>query len=54
MFKIDNKDTRMMPLTPCSSVKFVKFEQVNAGWVHFLLHDIEEVFYLFSFLEEVQ
>ena len=41
MFKVNNKDTRTMPLandpmtpyfTPCSSVVIVKFEQVNAGW----------------------
>ena len=26
MFKVNNKDR------PCSSVSFVNFEQVNAGW----------------------
>ena len=35
MFKINNKDTRTMPLafTPCSSVSVVNFEHVIAGWV---------------------
>ena len=37
MFKVNNKDTRTMPLapcfTPCSSVSIVNFEQVNFGWV---------------------
>ena len=46
MFKVNNKDSRTMPLapfgvfivkfeyifTPCSSVSIVNFEQVNAGW----------------------
>ena len=38
MLKVNNKDTRTMPLayktylTPCSSVSIVNFEQVNAGW----------------------
>ena len=48
MFKVNNKGTRTTPLasfwcfivnfvwtyfTPCSSVSFVNFEQVNANWV---------------------
>ena len=34
---VNNKDTRTTPLayfTPCSTVSFVNFEQVNAGWVN--------------------
>ena len=31
MFKVNNKDTRTTPYG--SSVSFVNFEQVNAGWV---------------------
>ena len=38
MFKVNNKDTRMMSLLftlniviPCSSVSIVNFEQVNGG-----------------------
>ena len=38
MFKVNNKDTLTLLLTvnifkPCSTVSFVNFEQVNAGWV---------------------
>ena len=41
MFKVNNKDTRTMPLTylhlcsyfaPCSSVSTIKFENVIDGW----------------------
>ena len=32
MFKVNNKDTRTIPL-PRSSVSIVNFEQVYAGWV---------------------
>ena len=46
MFKVNNKDSKMMPLTSiwclyrwlwtylplCSSISIVNFEQVNAGW----------------------
>ena len=34
MSKVNNKDTRMMPLS-CSSVFIVNFEQVDTGWVTF-------------------
>ena len=38
MFKVNNKDTRTRPyFTPCSNVSIVNFEQVNAGWLVFLL-----------------
>ena len=49
-FKVNNKDTRTKPVleslfnkvaglycTPCSSVSFVNFEKVNAGWVELIL-----------------
>ena len=36
MFKFNNKDTRTTSMASyvilCSSVSFVDFEQVNAGW----------------------
>ena len=35
MFKVNNKDTRTMSLTSCSSASIVNFEQVNAGWEGF-------------------
>ena len=31
MFKVNDKDTRMTYFTPCSSVSFINFEQVNAA-----------------------
>ena len=31
MFKVNNKDTRTTPSTPCSSVSIVNFEHVIAG-----------------------
>ena len=39
MFEVNNKDTRVSSgvyqgvFTPCSSVSFVNFGQINAGWV---------------------
>ena len=34
MFKVKNKDNLFWTyFTPCSSVSFVNFEHVNAGWV---------------------
>ena len=55
MFKVNNKDTRTKSLasfwclyclgwtyfTPCFSVPFVNFKQVNAGWV--IVHLIQLV-----------
>ena len=35
MFKVNNKDTRTMPMayfTPCSGTVTVKFELENAAW----------------------
>ena len=32
MFKVNNKDTRTTPSTPCSSVSVNNFEHVIAGW----------------------
>ena len=32
MFKINNKDTRAIYLTPCSNVSIVNFKQINACW----------------------
>ena len=32
MFKVNNKNTRMMPMTPFSNVSIVDFEQVNVSW----------------------
>ena len=31
MFKVNNKDTRTMPLAETTEI--VDFEQVNAGWI---------------------
>ena len=31
MFKVNNKDIRTKPFTPCSSVSIVNFEHVIAG-----------------------
>ena len=45
MFKVNNRDTRTMPMayfTPCSSVFIVNFEQENAGWEMIIF---EEVFF---------
>ena len=32
MFKVNNKFTRVMPMTHFSSVSVVEFEQVNISW----------------------
>ena len=46
IFKANNKDTKTMPMslltyfTPGSSVSIVNFEQVNAGWVVYILMKI--------------
>ena len=32
MFKVNNKNTRMTPMTPFSNVSIVDFEQVNVSW----------------------
>ena len=37
MFKVNNKDTRTTPLSPCSGVPIVNFEREIAGW-EFPLH----------------
>ena len=32
MRKVNNKNTRMTPMTPFSNVSIVEFEQVNVSW----------------------
>ena len=54
MFKVNNKDTRTTPSTPCSSVSVNNFEHVIAGWGgggYSILNYFKQIFAATSFDE---